>query len=70
MFYYTVLLITYWLEGERLESRLVFQTTDECAVFGNGIHPHVFAAYENFTMLCIPSEMVSKTVRPQMRPEE
>lgn len=71
--YFTALVISYHLQGAPIDAVIWFDTAARCETAlrnTDGLYKTIYRLYGNDIMMrCNKSDVVSKTIRPKIRPE-
>ena len=68
--YFTVMILTYTIDGERLQSKILFPSLPACSAAMDAIHETVDQHYHNTITQCSITHIPSKSIRPKARPPE
>jgi len=68
--YFTVLLMSYQLSGEALQTKMIFASQRQCQQAMEGIYPSMLSSFQDVVVQCRKSELMSSTPRPKTRPEK
>lgn len=66
--YFTVMILTYHLDGERLQSKILFPSAQACGDALPLYHEPVYAFDKGSMAQCEVTDIISKTTRPKARP--
>lgn len=69
MKYFTLLILSYAIDGEPLEARILTKSSPDCAVALTAADP-LFEALDAEAIRCISTGMPSSSIRPKARPNE
>ena len=68
MWFWVILIITYWVEGEFLQAKLVVRGMDHCdALLRSELLESIRIEHPQANATCVETDVV--IVRPRMRPE-
>jgi len=69
--FFTVLVIEYEVQGTPLRADIIFETHGHCeqALRIDDLYDIFYDQYENTSMGCYETEVMSKSLRPKLRPE-
>lgn len=68
--FFTVMVLTYSYEGERLQSKILFPSLRACSSAMDTFHETIDANSPGTMTQCVVSDIPSKSIRPKARPEE
>ena len=66
---FTVLIALYAVNGEDVESRVLFPSAAECGNAIEHVHAALSASYDDVVILCDRTRLLSASPRPVARPE-
>jgi hypothetical protein len=66
---FTVLIALYAVNGEDVESRVLFPSEAECGAALQPMQAILEASYDDVAVLCVHSTLLSASPRPVARPE-
>lgn len=69
MKYFTLLILSYAVDGESLEARILTRSATDCAVALTAADP-LFEALDAEAIRCISTGIPSSSTRPKARPNE
>ena len=65
---WTILVLTYVVDGDRIQAKLVFPSVEACGQALSIIYEPIYEHFPDSMGQCIPTDVVSNTVRPRARP--
>lgn len=65
---WTILVLTYVVDGETMQTELIFPSAEACGQALSVIYEPIYEHYPDSMGQCIPTDVVSNTVRPRARP--
>ena len=68
MLFYTVLVLSYTLNGDYLQSEVIFPSAKSCGDALPDYHDHVYALDRNAIGQCLKTEVISASIKPRRRP--
>ena len=69
MLFYTVLVLSYTLNGDYLQSNIIFPSARACGDALPDYHDHVYALDRNAIGQCLKTEVISTSIKPKRRPD-
>ena len=66
--FYTVMVLTYTLEGERLQSKILFPSSQACSDALPDYQDHLYQFDRGAMAACDVTDLPSKSIRPRARP--
>jgi hypothetical protein len=69
--FFTILVIEYEVQGTPLQADIIFETWDHCeqALRIEKLYDVFYDRYENTSMRCYETGVMSQSLRPKLRPE-
>jgi len=69
--FFTILVIEYEVQGSPLSANIIFETRDHCekALRIDQLYNVFYDRYENTSMGCYETGVMSQSLRPKLRPE-
>ena len=67
--FFTVMVLTYSYQGERLQSKILFPSLRACSAAMDTFHETLDANSPGTMTQCRITEIASKSIRPRARPE-
>ena len=68
--FFTVMVLTYSYQGERLQSKILFPSLRACSAAMDAFHETLDINADGTMTQCRITDMPSKSIRPKARPEE
>jgi len=68
MLFYTVLVLSYTLNGDYLQAKVIFPSAKACGDALPDYHDHVYAIDRNAIGQCLKTEVISASIKPKRRP--
>ena len=68
--FFTVMVLTYSYQGERLQSKILFPSLPACSAAMDTFHETIDANSPGTMTQCRITDMPSKSIRPKARPKE
>lgn len=68
MEYFTVMILTYTLAGEPLQSKILYTSHERCSNALTPIHDTLYPMDRGAMAQCNQTNIISKSIRPKARP--
>jgi len=68
MLFYTVLVLSYTLNGDYLQAKVIFPSYRACGDALPDYHDHVYALDRNAIGQCLKTEVISASIKPRRKP--
>jgi len=68
--YYAVMILSYTLEGEPLQSKILYPSAKECGDALKQVYPTIYKFDKDSVGQCKLTDIMSKVIRPRSRPEK
>lgn len=69
MLFYTVLVLSYTLNGDYLQAKVIFPSARACGDALPDYHDHVYAIDRDAIGQCLKTEVISASIKPKRRPD-
>lgn len=68
MLFYTVLVLSYTLNGDYLQAKVIFPSARACGDALPDYHDHVYTLDRNAIGQCLKTEVISSSIKPKRKP--
>jgi hypothetical protein len=68
MLFYTVLVLSYTLNGDYLQAKVIFPSARACGDALPDYHDHVYAIDRDAIGQCLKTEVISSSIKPKRKP--
>ena len=68
--YFTIMILSYHVQGEYLQSRIIFPSAQACGDALPAYYEPIYAFDKDSMAQCERTNILSKTIRPKARPKE
>jgi len=68
MLFYTVLVLSYTLNGDHLQSKVIFPSARACGNALPAYYEHVYALDRNAIGQCLKTDTLSGSIKPKRKP--
>lgn len=69
MLFYTVLVLSYTLNGDYLQAKVIFPSARACGDALPDYYDHVYAIDRDAIGQCLKTEVMSASIKPKRRPD-
>jgi len=67
--YYTVMILTYTIQGELLQSKILYPSAKECGDALEHVYPTIYKFDKSSIGQCKRTNTISKAMRPRSKPK-
>ncbi len=68
MLFYTVLVLSYTINGDYLQAKVIFPSARSCGDALPDYHDHVYALDRDAIGQCLKTEVISSSIKPKRKP--